>query len=134
MSTTTTTTSPKFVNITINKQVFKAKVVKNKREIIKGMMNATFNKSFDAMLFIKPNASDHLEQHFWMKNCIIPLDVIFIHMGKVTGIHHNCPPCYQKDCPIYTGFGDLVLEVAGGTCKSLHIRKGNNVIIETESK
>jgi uncharacterized membrane protein (UPF0127 family) len=120
---------PKFVNITINKHEFKAKVVMNKREIIRGMSNATFNKSFDSMLFVKPNAN-YLEQHFWMKKCIIPLDIIFIHLGKVTGIQHNCPPCYQTDCPTYSGFGDLVLEVAGGTCKKSHIRKGNRVIID----
>ena len=63
-----------------------------------------------------------------MKNCIVALDVIFIENGKITKIHHNCPPCPKyTECESYEGQGALVIEMPGGLCKKLHIRKGNIV-------
>jgi uncharacterized membrane protein (UPF0127 family) len=66
---------------------------------------------------------------FWMKNCIVPLDVIFIENNIITKIHHNCPPCksVNDDCKLYKGTGNLIIEMLGGTCKKLHIKKGDNV-------
>ena len=46
---------------------------------------------------------------------------------SVTKIHHNCPPCIVENCKTYEGKGNLVIEMPGGTCKQLNIRKGNNV-------
>ena len=46
-----------------------------------------------------------------MKDCKIPLDIIFINGNKITKIHHNCPPCKSNDCPSYVGTGDSILEL-----------------------
>jgi uncharacterized membrane protein (UPF0127 family) len=62
---------------------------------------------------------------FWMKNCIVPLDIIFIENGEITKIHHNCEPCSK--CKKYEGTGSLVIEMPGGLCKHLNIKKGNIV-------
>jgi len=59
--------------IKINNNLFDVKSVYTDKDISNGMMNKTFN-GFDGMLFfIKPG-----DQSFWMKNCLIDLDIIFI--------------------------------------------------------
>ena len=114
-----------YIHTHINQNIFKTKVLTNKEDIRLGMMGKNFTSQFIALLFVMKTPSSS----FWMKNCIVPLDVIFIENGKITKIHHNCPPCpkYEKDCQSYEGNGNLVIEMPGGICKQLHIRKGNIV-------
>lgn len=85
------------------------------------MMGKKFDGNFDGLLFFM-NLGNH---SFWMKNCIVPLDIIFIEDGEVQTIHHNCPPCKGTPCESYKGFGDLVLELPGGTCKKYDIKEGS---------
>ena len=115
-----------YIQTHINKHVYKTKVLTNIGDISRGMMSRKFTSEFDALLFVM---NTPFPSSFWMKNCIVPLDVIFIENGKITKIHHNCPPCpkYEKDCQSYEGNGNLVIEMPGGICKQLHIRKGNIV-------
>lgn len=76
----------------IHDQYLKTKVLSKREEIQQGMMGRTFSNRFAAVLFVMPTE----ESSFWMKNCIIPLDVIFIQNGIVTKIYHNCPPCQER--------------------------------------
>lgn len=111
------------MKVTINDNNFKVKIQNTPKEIKRGMMNKTFDDSFNGMLFVM-NSKEH---SFWMKNCIIPLDIIFINGNKITKIHHNCPPCEDEDCKYYHGKGDYALELKGGTCKKLGIKAGDTV-------
>jgi uncharacterized membrane protein (UPF0127 family) len=111
------------MEIIINNNLFNVKCVITKKDITEGMMHKKFNDEFDGMLFFMKD-----EPHsFWMKNCIISLDIIFIRNNKVLNIHHNCPPCNTEECERYEGEGDLVLEVDGGTCNKYDIKEGDNV-------
>lgn len=111
------------MELIINNNLFKVKCVMTKKDIQEGMMYKKFNNDFDGMLFLMKN-----EPHsFWMKNCVIPLDIIFISNNKVTTIHHNCPPCSTEDCEHYSGNGDMILEVLGGTCKKYDITEGDRL-------
>jgi hypothetical protein len=101
----------------INNHIFKTKVLREPEEIRLGMMGKKFTR-FDAALFVMNRA----ESSFWMKNCIIPLDVVFVHNGIITKIYHNCPPCNKEPCKNYEGKGEFVLELEGGTCKKLNIK------------
>lgn len=56
------------------------------------------------------------ERSFWMKNCIIPLDILFIVNGKINNIAKDCQPCVSQDCNHYRGIADSVLELPGGYC------------------
>jgi len=107
----------------INNHKFKVKVQTSSKETQEGMMNKKFDKSFNGMLFVMKNQ----ENCFWMKNCIISLDMIFIDGDKITKIHHNCPPCKDDQCESYCGDGGYILELKGGTCKKLGIKKGDVV-------
>jgi len=112
-----------YIQTHINQHAFKTKVLQSQREIARGMMGKKFNREFNALLFVmnKPESS------FWMKNCIVPLDVIFVKNEKITKIHHNCPPCKKDECKIYPGNGELVIEMLGGTCRVLNIKRGAKV-------
>lgn len=113
-----------FMVISINNKKFKVKTVITDKDTKKGMMGSKFDNTFNGMLFIK-NDGEHC---FWMKNCIIPLDIIFIDGNTITEIHHNCPPCTTEDCDNYCGDGDLVLELMGGSCKKLNINIGDEIV------
>lgn len=111
------------MNVTIGDNVFKVKLCTTQKSISEGMMGKNFNETFNGMLFMMPETT---EQSFWMKNCIIPLDIIMINNGLINEIHHDCKPC-DYDCISYKGFGSEVLEIAGGTCEKLDIKKGDQV-------
>jgi uncharacterized membrane protein (UPF0127 family) len=113
-----------YKNTHINQVVLKTKVLTKPHEIITGMMGKEFTEEFQALLFVmKQNSSS-----FWMKNCIVSLDIIFIQNDKIAKIHHNCIPCKSnEECKLYKGNGNLVLEVPGGMCKKVNIKKGDAV-------
>jgi len=112
--------------ININDNQFKVKIVKTKKETSEGMMGKKFNSNFNGMLFLMGKG----EHCFWMKNCIIDLDIIFIKNGEITKIHHGCPPCETEKCKTYCGEGNIVLELKGGTCKSLGISEGDEMHVK----
>jgi len=66
------------------------------------------------MLFVFGDADPH---HFWMKNTMIPLDMIWMdESGKVLYVSANTPPCKADPCATYGPDGPArqVLEIAGG--------------------
>jgi uncharacterized membrane protein (UPF0127 family) len=111
------------MELIINKNKFKVKTVISSKDTSRGMMNKQFDDTFNGMLFIMSEG----EHCFWMKNCIIPLDIIFIDNDTITEIHSNCPPCKTKDCEKYCCEGDIILELQGGTCKDLGIKIGDKI-------
>jgi uncharacterized membrane protein (UPF0127 family) len=118
------------MELTINDNEFKIKVLTSPKEIKEGMMFKTFDETFDGMLFVM----DSKEHCFWMKNCVIPLDIIFISDDKITKIHHNCKPSNDEDNKHYCGYGNYIFEVEGGTCENLGIKKGDKVTLPLQLK
>jgi uncharacterized membrane protein (UPF0127 family) len=127
------------MHVIINGHIFTTKIANSPKEIAIGMMNSTFDNTFDSMLFVlekkhfEPVAYNSEKKYnnktcFWMKNCIIPLDMIFIKNKMIQQIFHSSEPCpLGNSCKSYCGFADYVLEVQGGTCKSLGFSIGNIV-------
>jgi uncharacterized membrane protein (UPF0127 family) len=114
------------MNIVINNNSYRVKSALTNKDISNGMMNKKFDEDFDGMLFML----DGRDHSFWMKNCIIPLDIIFINEDVITKIHHNCKPCNQGKCQTYNGNGDIVLELPGGECKKYNINEGDEIIFQ----
>ena len=77
------------------------------------------------MLFVYPEVSDRIG--FWMKNTLIPLDMIFLdETGTVRRVHSNAVP--HDENPIMGGDGILaVLEINGGMAQSLGISEGSEL-------
>ncbi|XFA73963.1 DUF192 domain-containing protein [Thermosynechococcaceae cyanobacterium Okahandja] len=69
---------------------------------------------------------------FWMKNCLIALDLIFIRAGQVVAIAAEAPPCQTSECPTYeSGVPvDYVLELAAGRAAELGLTVGDTVKIQ----
>lgn len=112
------------MKVKINENIFKIKTLVDKKSQQVGMMGKKFDESFDGLLFLMGGK----KQCFWMKNCIIPLDIIIIKNNVIVNIHHNCPPCEDEfDCPSYCGRGNIVLEIKGGLCEQLNIQPGDSV-------
>jgi len=86
-----------------------------------GMMGRT---SLDgAMLFKFDSVYEH---GFWMKNCKIPLDIVYLTKGIVNRVYKNVPPCEDTvDCKLYYGIGDSVVELMGGTVEDLNVKIGD---------
>lgn len=95
-----------------------------------GLMHRKKLASDTGMFFLYPNDA---HPAMWMKNMIIPLDMVFI--GKDQLINHiesNVPPCTEKDdrqCPIYASKDPsrFVLELPAGYCSSHQIEVGDHV-------
>ena len=66
-------------------------------------------------------------RRFWMKNTLIPLDMIFIKAdGTIHHIHENAIP---KDLTGVPSNGPVaaVLEINGGVSRKLELQKGDKV-------
>jgi uncharacterized membrane protein (UPF0127 family) len=76
------------------------------------------------MLFVFDEVSDHM---FWMKNTVIPLDMIFIGSdGRVVGVHENATPLSLSRISVGRP-SKWVLEVAGGYAGRAGIATGDAV-------
>jgi uncharacterized membrane protein (UPF0127 family) len=111
------------MKVKINENIIKVKTLIDKESQSVGMMGKRFDKSFNGLLFLMGGK----KQCFWMKNCIIPLDIIMIKNNVIINIHQNCEPCEMEPCPSYCGRGNIVLELAGGSCESLNIQPGDTL-------
>jgi uncharacterized membrane protein (UPF0127 family) len=67
------------------------------------------------------------ETSFWMKNTLIPLDMLFIKAnGTIARIAANARPLSEESIPSYEPVR-AVLEIAGGRAAELGIRPGDKV-------
>ena len=82
------------------------------------------------MLFVFPEDAPH---HFWMKNTMIPLDMIWMDdAGRVLFVSADTPPCKADPCPTYgpDSPAKQVLEIAGGKAREEGVKVGSDLKIE----
>lgn len=112
------------MNVHINNDRFNVEVKTDHAGREEGMKMKEFASTGNGMLFVMDTRDEH---GFWMKDCIVPLDIIFIWDHTITKIYHSCPPCKSLNCPSYKGYGNLVLELSGGVCKEKNISVGDKL-------
>ena len=90
----------------------------------RGLMYRTELADGHGMLFVFDDVTDHA---FWMKNTVIPLDMIFIGPDRrIVGIHENATPLDQT--PISVNHASKwVLEVPGGYTSRAGITTANQI-------
>ncbi|HKG71005.1 MAG TPA: DUF192 domain-containing protein [Nitrososphaeraceae archaeon] len=74
---------------------------------------------------------------FWMKNTLIPLDMIFVDSdSKIVDIMENVPPCKQDECPTYPSKepAQHVLEVSAGFVQDKGVKIGDRLVTFNEFK
>jgi hypothetical protein len=93
----------------------------------RGLMWRTELAAGKGMLFLFPEEE---VQSFWMRNTLIPLDMIFINTSmKVAGIVERAEP--RTLSPRTVGVpSQFVLEVPGGWSQSVGVTKGSTVEFE----
>ena len=68
------------------------------------------------------------EYPFWMKNTLIPLDMIWMDSGhRIVHIASNAQPCKADPCPNYppNANASSVLELAAGVAAKHHLANGS---------
>jgi len=79
------------------------------------------------MLFVFQNDEEH---EFWMKNTLIPLDMIFISADhRIVGIHANATPLSTASIGVGAP-SRYVLEVPGGWAARHGIVPGDHVVLD----
>ena len=99
-----------------------------KREI--GLMNRKNMLADDGMFFIFEKEGIH---NFWMKNTLIPLDIIWIDMNdKIIFIQKNAQPCKVEQCESFgpNQKAKYVLEINSGLAEEMGIEAGNKIILK----
>ena len=70
---------------------------------------------------------------FWMKNTMIPLDIIWMDgAGRVLFVSAETPPCKADPCPNYGPDvpAASVLEIAGGMAAKEKVTVGSTIRLE----
>ena len=108
------------MNIVLHNKEVPLELMTTPNQQITGMMGREYLAG--GMLFLFSEVS---ERSFWMKDCIIPLDIVFIVKNKVTKVSPNCPPCNSNNCKSYFGIADKVLELSSG---EYSIQEGDRLV------
>jgi uncharacterized protein len=74
-------------------------IAKTPSERTKGLMYRESLEENKGMLFIFEKEDYH---PFWMKNTLIPLDIIFIDKESIIIDLIKAYPCKEENCPLYT--------------------------------
>ncbi len=107
--------------------VYRLELARTPEEHALGLMFRESLPDRAGMLFLFDTAEPH---HFWMKNTMIPLDMIWMdESGKVLFISANTPPCKADPCLTYGPDGPArqVLEIAGGMAAKEKVRVGEQL-------
>jgi len=103
---------------------FTVEVADDNQERAQGLMNRASMPRSAGMLFVYPSERT---VRFWMRNTLIPLDMIFADAtGTVQKVHHDAIPL--DETLIFGGTHiQFVLEINGGLARQLGIVEGTQL-------
>lgn len=103
---------------------FEVEIADNPATREKGLMFRQTLAPNAGMLFLYPSEQNVA---FWMKNTLIPLDMLFITAdGHILRIEKSAPPLSEAPIPS-GGPVKAVLEVNGGLTEQLGVRQGDRI-------
>jgi uncharacterized membrane protein (UPF0127 family) len=108
---------------------FTVEIARTDLERERGLMFRTHLAADHGMLFVFSDAQPH---YFWMKNTLIPLDIIFFDAHKrLINVSANTPPCKTPECPTYASAAPAryVLELKAGTAAKLGLKPGERFTV-----
>lgn len=104
--------------------VFRTELARTGPEQAKGLMFRTQIGDDEGMIFLR-NPPDYAA--FWMRNTVIPLDIVFIGLDhKIMNIAANAVPYDETPLPA-AGLTAAVFEINGGLAAKLGIKPGDKV-------
>ena len=107
---------------------FVVKVARSEIERSIGLMYEKEMANDEGMLFI---FEGYGERGFWMKDTLIPLDIIWIKDNEIVHIYENAQPCAEK-CPSIRPnvSANYVLELNTGLTSEMNLEIGDIVEIK----
>ncbi|MGV8162302.1 MAG: DUF192 domain-containing protein [Candidatus Nanoarchaeia archaeon] len=115
--------------VCFEKKCFFVEKVSTPKEREIGLMNRTSLEEDSGMLFIFEKEDIYA---FWMKNTLIPLDMIWINSSnQIAYIYQNATPCEENECPpiIPLQNATYVLEINSGLTNKYNLKLGDRVKI-----
>jgi hypothetical protein len=117
-------------SVCIKNDCFSVEIADTPEERERGLMSRVALKEDGGMLFVFEKEDVY---KFWMKNTLIPLDMIWIDGGgRIVFIKENVQPCKAESCESF-GPGEkarYVLEINGGMTKLRGIDVGDSAEIK----
>jgi uncharacterized membrane protein (UPF0127 family) len=99
-------------------------IADNEARRTQGLMYRDSMAENQAMLFVFPDEAEH---SFWMKNTILPLDIIYINTkNQILTIQKNTIPYSEESIPS-NGPAKYVVEVNAGYCDRHSIKTGDHI-------
>ena len=106
---------------------FCVEVVDDRESRSRGLMHREVLAADHGMVFIYPGER---VRNFWMKNTLIPLDIIFLDSQlRIVSIARDAQPCNKAPCTRYSSQqpAQYVIEVNAGIAASLGLESGDTV-------
>jgi len=106
-----------------------AEIADSLNEVRTGLMFREFLEAGEGMLLVFKSPDFHT---IWMKNCRIPLDIIWLSPEfRIVHIEENVPPCLEDPCPSYRTMqkARYVLEVNAGVVRVEGLSLGDDLIL-----
>lgn len=116
-------------SVCLEENCFQVELATTEVQRDRGLMYRTELDKDKGMLFI---FDDEGIYPFWMKNTLIPLDIIWIDSSsKVVFISQNVQPCKTLICPTVAPQAKVkyVLEVNAGICGQIGLKLGDQIQI-----
>ena len=107
--------------------VYRVELALTPEDQAQGLMYRENLPPLSGMLFVFDAPAPH---HFWMKNTMIPLDMIWLDAaGAVVFVSADTPPCKADPCATYgpDSPARMVLEIAGGKAKAEGVTEGSKL-------
>jgi len=118
-----TRTAPGAPSVRLRGHVISVEVAADNATREHGLMDRTSMPADHGMLFVFPDSE---VRTFWMKDTLIPLDMLFFDgHRKIVTVLHDVPPCTADPCKIYpsTEPARYVLELNAGTAAQMGVRE-----------
>jgi uncharacterized protein len=125
-----TATGNKATTVVLHGQRFSTEIAADAPSREHGLMMRTTLASDHSMLFVFPLSTP---QGFWMKNTLIPLDILYFDTNRrLVSMQLNVPPCKADPCPVYPSNAPAryVLEISAGTARRIGAEVGDELKIE----
>jgi len=116
--------------VLVNEQKVQVRLASSQSELAKGLSGVSELADNQGMLFIFPTKDYY---RFWMKDMLIPLDIIWLDNNTIVDLSDNVPPpanlAEQEDLPKYSTAekADYVLEVNADFIENNQVMVGDTV-------
>lgn len=113
--------------VDIKGSTFELEIASTNQELLRGLMGRNTLAPYSGMFFVFP---DEQFRTFWMKDTLIPLDIIFLDNElKVINFFQNAEPLNIKARYSAIAPAKYVIELNGGTIDQLNLSTGDQIKI-----